>query len=1211
MRDRESWHRPVSKKLNQHWGEVKAARTDVTPAQLCQVELGLRLLQRLAPDRAPSGVWVLLGGYPFARAAGIAVREEDEWLLTNARHLLWTLRRRRLWSDYLKTYQALPDRLRGYRLPDSGSGPARQVEPQVAGDRFTAYDAALEELPGFTGRPLHLAPPGSSSFADRRRPSTVIIPAELIAEPASGHDLAPGRRHTVPSTVRRTELLETARWMDRRISGDWEGRLSGLRLAIRSTDGTDFLEKDEAEEELPLESLLHLVGMVGAGKSTLMILIAVWAARLGLRTTLVVSDVAEQLRITAQLRELGLPAPVSPVLGPTTRESHVQRLHRRQAARGQDNLLLHDDPGFDDLSTVCVVDALRGTDAQRPLRYTDAPCTSLFPDREPAEGADREQDDEPLSGDPHGCPLWSRCPRHGTAREQVDALIWVANPASLVQTSVPRHLNRERLRQLELTCLRSDIVIVDEADRVQMLLDDMFAPSATLVTRGPESWLDKIQNHKTDELARQGRLPLTEREIERWSSSLEVVGTAANRLYPRLISDPELRAWVETDYFSAWTLQEKLLEEWYPTRDPHADPPDGLPDERMLYAEEDEPDAEDDPPLRAVAATPWAAAREHVTAVLDAFRDDPLGDKGPYRDDTDLLVRAAQDLLHSLDDAAAQQRLIGLLDLLLEGSPVIDGALTPPGTGPVKPPAVADAPGGADWYRRTAKRLAFTLLLAVLHHRLDRLTWLWPQVEAALHLDATDNELSRRPPQDYAPIVPESPMGNVLGFQYLEDPADREEPDPDGRRSGTLRFFRCAGVGRELLLALSRLGADPTTGKAGPRVILMSGTSWAGTSTRAHLPVPVGAVLKPAPEALEAIRGTTFTTRFLYNADHLPYSLSGQNPKVRPAVLRSMITALAGPSRAGRLSPLQEELALIEDGRRKRALLLVGSYREAAEAARQLHSMDRWRKGVRLLVADNAELGPPPHHDSPADREESATAVRRGDLASFAEDESAELLIAPLLAIERGHNILNEAHQAAFGTVLFLARPHPRPDDLSLAIFAINDWAARLVRDQPVRGGETFSGLVAAAKDLDAAGLAFRHTARQEWRRLLSRRYMYSRLDEDEKISFTWDQLVTIWQVIGRLVRGGVPARVVFVDARFAPALAMKLAPGTPPNGPARRATKDAGLLPRLHQVLEPYFRPDARPADFPDPADPALVRQLYEPLHTALAALTRPARHS
>ncbi|GAA3422522.1 hypothetical protein [Streptosporangium vulgare] len=306
--------------------------------------------------------------------------------------------------------------------------------------------------------------------------------------------------------------------------GDWERRLAALSLDTRTDDGRGFAPA----EVLGLDGLLHLVGMVGAGKSTLMSLIAVWAAGRGMRTTLVVGDVAEQLTLTALFRELGLAA--APVLGTTTRETHVQRLHRRLAARAPGSLLTHDHPGFDDLSTVCVVDALRGNEAVEPLRYADAPCTGLHPARKTSDpaanrtlpGPDpigepvRSEEPPDRLGRAHGCPIWSACPRHSAARELVDALIWVANPASLVQSPVPNHLNEERLRYLELACLRSDIMIVDEADRVQMQLDTMFAPSATLVTRGPESWLDKLHTHKIDELARQGRLPLSERDVERW-----------------------------------------------------------------------------------------------------------------------------------------------------------------------------------------------------------------------------------------------------------------------------------------------------------------------------------------------------------------------------------------------------------------------------------------------------------------------------------------------------------------------------------------------------------------------------------------------------------------------------------------------------------------------------------------------------------------------
>jgi pPIWI RE three-gene island domain Z len=1199
VRDRGSWHKPVSRELARLWTDVPAELSGVKPSFLCQVELGLRLLERLAPEEPARGAYVLFGGYPFARARGISVTLEHEVMLTAGRHLLWTLRRRRTWVQGLATYAALPERLRAYDVP-SDDAPSRYSEPAVASDRIALYDAALSALPPLARKELPLAPAGRATFIDRRRPVSVTLPEGLRPEPSPGHNPETGRSgRGEPITLRRADLLETARWMDRvernqevENPGHWEERLNELHIAPKDEDGLGFSK----DGDLRLDGLLHLAGMVGAGKSTLMTLIAVWGVRQEpqLRTTLVVGDVAEQLRLTALLRDLGLAA--TPVLGLTTRETHVQRLHRRLASQGLVNLLDHDAPGFDDLSTVCVVDALRGTEAAQPLRFADAPCTSLYPEKrrsrtegdeptgsvplpEPYRPGRRDRITEPqrpeIRGTPHGCPLWYACPRHRAARELVDARIWVANPASLVQTAVPRHLGDERLRHLELACLRSDIIIVDEADSVQMKLDEIFAPSATLVSPGPESWLDKVQTHRIEELSRQGRLQLTDQEIERWSASLTVVHSATDRLYKLLISDPELCEWADIEYFSPWTLQEKLLGDWF-RPDRAASTPDGVANETELY-EAYEDDVSEPEPVGSDAD----ARRKEFTHLFDTFRDDPLGGHGPYGDATDDLVRLAQDLLATLSAAETRARVLVLLHRLLADSPAAVRAQN------------------ENWLDLTARRLEFMLLLSALDHRLDRLVFLWPQVEAALHLDSTGNELSRRPPLDYAPLVPEAPMGNVLGFQYLPD--DRER-DMDGRHSGTLRFFRCAGVGRELLLSLQEVGADAGIGRRGPHVVLMSGTSWAGTSTRAHLLAPVGAVLKPSPRSLEAVSRSVFTTHFLYDDEGRPLSLSGTEPKARPAAARVLASRLGSPGRGGGQSPLEQELAKIPDDRRKRAILLVGSYKEANTVADVLHAMDRWHGRVRVLAADDADLEQAVRGTDPTSSgTERATVLRRGDLASFAEDRSAELLVAPLMAVERGHNILNAQRNAAFGTALFLARPHPRPDDLALAVFAINDWAARFSRDEPGLTQGTFSKLVAAAGDLDEAGLAFRHVARAEWRRLLSRRYVYSRLSDHEKRSFTWDQLVTIWQVIGRLVRGGVPARVVFVDARFAPLSAKLLSPGTASSP----LPQEDGLLAALRDVLAPYFGENLLPPDCPDPADPAVTRLLYAPLYKALRDIT------
>jgi hypothetical protein len=76
--------------------------------------------------------------------------------------------------------------------------------------------------------------------------------------------------------------------------------------------------------------------------------------------------------------------------------------------------------------------------------------------------------------------------------------------------------------------------------------------------------------------------------------------------------------------------------------------------------------------------------------------------------------------------------------------------------------------------------------------------------------------------------------------------------------------------------------------------------------------------------------------------------------------------------------------------------------------------------------------------------------------------------------------------------------------------------------------------------------------------------------------------------VIGRLVRGGVHARVVFVDAAFMP----QQGDGTQVPDTARTS-----LLHSIAEVLRPYFLPDTDVSA----RDRDIVQSLYRPLWDAL----------
>jgi hypothetical protein len=1095
---------------------------------LCEVELGLFLQQRFMSGSPAAEAWALFSGYPFAQVWGALSTKADEQTLRVARYSLWGFRRKDAWLDALETYQDRDATLRGYDVPDP-ERPAIRLRPWLAGERWTRYAELLTAAPPFEGRPQSLAGPGTYRFPEGREQAFVTLPEEPGASAPTGHDLDAPARHSGSLVIPWADLERTASEMDAVHHGGWVKRFKAIRLFTSQAAG--YAPETEG---LTIDGLLHLLGIVGVGKSTLRDILTVHLVnKLKLRVTVVVGDVAELLKLVAfynlHTERLHPGGAAAPVIGVSSREQHAQRLHRRQAGRLSPNLLAHDHTGFAHLSTSCAVNALRWEQqgVQEPLPFNDAPCTRL------RSGSRR-----------HACPFWSACPRHQGEQRLVKADIWVATPQSLVNSAVPWPQNAERIRYLELACRRSDLLIIDEADRVQMQLDQLFAPAVPLEgTPNGGSFLFNVNQRKLSELAEGRHEQLSIRDVETWSAAVNTVTAATTRIYAMLVNDPELRAWVRGRYFNSWTLQLRLIEERYP------------------------------PPAECVSTDPHAKDRRRLTTILDEFRDNPFGDKEQARGEPAGLVRQLGELLNTGFQARTRARLAVRMKRLFDLEPLPKDDRDPHRHGcgaehGTRRRGAARQQSPDERLEELARRFELTLLLSALEPKLALMNAMWPRVETILKLGF--NQMYRIP-RDYAPMVPESPMGNVLGFQFLVD-----GPDTGGVRSGELQYFRCSGMGRELLRAMP--GLPTVDGRPGTNVLLLSGSSWAAESSRYHVQVPVGGILKPAPKITKTItRDSVYRTEFLPGHDS-PLTVSGANETQRSQILKQMAVAL-GTDEGGERSKLRQELDRLHESR-KHILLLVGSYVEASLVADALHALPSWKGQVIRLAADDDELDT----GAGADADENhARVLRRGDVDNLA-NVPGEILVAPLLAVERGHNILNAHMEAAIGSVYFLVRPNPRPDDLSLAVYAINDWMIRALES-----GD-FAAWVRGEPTLDDGALEARGKARSHWYRLLSRSLAWSRLGDD-RVTVTWDMLVLMWQVIGRLLRGGVPARVVFVDAAFAPNTAA---------GSAMPDTPKTSLLHSMLDVLRPYCD-DHHDGTVVAPHERDIVRALFGPLWASL----------
>lgn len=1115
MRNRTAWRQRLIKQLNQVWQPTPGG---MTPGLLLDVELGLHLLVALRPGEPAQAAYELLAGYPLLHALGCPPGRAEEERLAVARHLLAPLRTRRDWSAAIQDYRQVPEHVRGFLLGTDDDVPWRR-DPSVAPDRFTVFDQALGQPPRLRRERLRVAGPGRYLVNQKSRMVSVDIPEDLpLSTTPRGHDTTP-RTDRQPTKVSRAELEQTAAWMDQREReeglpaeqrGEWTGRLKRMHLELRDQPTGRFTRRDQ----MVIDGVLHLIGMVSSGKSTLMVLLAVCAAQRGQRVTVVVGDVIAALRLVATLRRIGVRADAAPVVGASTQRRHIDRLHRIHATAPHDGSPL---ASFEDatslLSTACALDALRPT--SQPWEFRDAPCRHRL--LQPVVGSGGEPSYEAF-----GCPLWACCQRHQASRDVVDAGIWVATPASLVYSRVPQELNPEQLRYLELVWRRSDLVVVDEADQVQAQLDAMFSPGQTLIGHGTDAWLELLMDHTETELRGQGRAQFDDRPVREWSSLVDTARTVTNRLYALLKRHPlprgrsTMREWIGRDCFTEWTLADKLVRAW-----------SGNPT-----------DLGDHPTYRLL--------RE----AFDTFLPDPLGLQGRGNGGqlADQLVSLARELVNMADETRRAQRVSAWITALdLDGDDPTDAQTL----------VLAGAP-----LAEHALRLEFTLLLAVLSNTLNALIRGWRTVEVSLNLDAASGMVFQRPPDDYSPVVPAPPMGSVLGYQY-------HESDRPGEM-GQLRFFRCAGIGRWVLLHLHELFRPDSS--RGPNVLLMSGTSWAGTSPRYDVQVPVEGILRAPDEELDAIKRSTFLLTTVDHQDE-PIAISGLQGARRNTALRWMLEALASKPRPDRPSLLERERDRLASDRR-RLLLVVGSYAEAKRAAEDLVDIrPDWSGKVLHLVADEADFS-----------SQWSPTLRRGDVARFA-GTGAWVLIAPLLAIERGHNILTDTGRAAIGSAYFLVRPHPRPDDISYPVQAMNRWAIEQIRHMH-HGGNPYNG----TSRLGELGRAFRSDAYRRWQRMLTVPLIYSTLGEQDRTALAWTQLVTIWQVIGRLVRGGCEARVHFCDAKFAPAAASRQ---------QERDDASDSLLVGMYEALHAYLGVAGANAE-----DRELVDALYGPLYQALQTI-------
>jgi hypothetical protein len=249
-------------------------------------------------------------------------------MLAVGRHLLQYYQGRHRWEEALDQYNHFPEWCRLFSLESVDKSAMRRTI-SVCAEREQVYADALQTTPHHSESHRDFAQASSSYYFEHHGVwQSVCFPEWLLGQggPFPRSSISPrGQNRHTPLAIRWEEIVATAAWMDAHDpepDRTWRACVERMRLRLLASGES----REPAPHHLILDGLFHLVGMVSSGKTTLMDVVAVWAARQGLRVTLVVGDVIAAVTRTTFFQRLGLSA--VPILGATNRDHHIERLDR-------------------------------------------------------------------------------------------------------------------------------------------------------------------------------------------------------------------------------------------------------------------------------------------------------------------------------------------------------------------------------------------------------------------------------------------------------------------------------------------------------------------------------------------------------------------------------------------------------------------------------------------------------------------------------------------------------------------------------------------------------------------------------------------------------------------------------------------------------------------------------------------------------------------
>ncbi len=912
------------------------------------------------------------------------------------------------------------------------------------------------------------------------RATSTRLPISPITAPLANrrtHDINRPPRSNI--SIPLEDLYKIAEEMDlrdkkypERRPGNWTKRLKHIEVLVPEKNQALRIEKVTIE----LSGIKHLIGLPGAGKTTILMLIAVWLGKNNYKIMVVFPSIEVARQYMADLKFHGIKVGMLVGQNPTTRRTHADRIAETIAASGEQGGFAYTLEGADSFAFNCLLPAFSTVETSL-WGFGYAPCNRIL--QTSFQGKMKE----------YLCPLWTMCGRNQAPRDLIDANVWVGHIRSM-DTSVSYQAMDEDIRYFELMARTFDLVIFDEADMVQSNLD-AYGLAKLNLSGADDSMHRTILEQVHNPLARTGNYRLADRTVELYSRNMGEFGNHNTSLVSLLQNIHErIQKKFAGNLLTVSRIITEILEGFDAKKSYSRRDTDNTAEVRKGFSK-----------TRALTDF-WTAAaytafydRTGTETAKTGFKEglcsETLGiDKKKLIAEWEKLIKLlrhylAENLVKKRDDIL--QKITTLfLDICFPNQ--------------AKPHLTRDV---------------IPLLVAVTFVILGYQRTV-PETRTMVAEGLIKEPILNPPLSDQLRrFTPENLVGLLSGVKYSVKNARTNRHNSQNIEISYIKFV---GAPRMLMHRFNRLLSGDNIENS-PAVLMTSATSYLEASPAYHIDVYPNYLLKPKKNKHNSeLSHYYFKCLYNKNKDNEPLRYSGAGD-LRKHNLLKMVDALV---KNGDNSEVRKSIRNFDkrNGIERKAAFVVNSYEQVREIKeyldRNYKEISRRTKAIVPYLQEG---------EKPTDY------VTTSQCEALGDDDNCDLIIFPMLAIGRGVNIVftkgARERDAAIGSIYFLTRPHPTTDDTqllySLAGRATQEFDCHIFSPEEELK-DIYQTWNSARSDI------YRHT-----RRLLEEPLMASRLGAELFKPFTANQMVAILQTIGRGMRNACPVAVYFVDAAWAP----------------------------------------------------------------------------